>query len=178
MDHGRSAARLEQAPAQSSREELWMRLRTLVTRLAKFGTVGGCAYVVDVTIFNLLLYAGDRPVLAGLPLAAKVVATSVATVVAWLGNRLWTFRGRTSDHAGREFVVFAGACTTGLLITLATLWVSHYVLGFTSPLADNLAANVVGVAFGTAFRFYAYSRFVFPSRPAAGEPAPAAVERI
>jgi putative flippase GtrA len=52
-------------------------------------------------------------------------------------------------------------CTIGLLISLTCLWVSHYVLGFTSVLADNVAANVVGLAAGTAFRFWAYKRFVF-----------------
>ena len=46
-------------------------------------------------------------------------------------------------------------------IALLCLGVSHYVLGFTSPLADNIAANVVGLVLGTAFRFYAYRTWVF-----------------
>ena len=46
-------------------------------------------------------------------------------------------------------------------IALTCLATSHYLLGLTSTLADNLSANGVGLALGTAFRFWAYPRFVF-----------------
>jgi hypothetical protein len=32
---------------------------------------------------------------------------------------------------------------------------------FTSLLADNVSANLVGAALGTLFRFWSYRRFVF-----------------
>ena len=85
----------------------------------------------------------------------------MATVVSWLGNRYWTFRQTRRAHAPREFAIFVLMCSIGLGISLSVLWFSHYVLGFTSPLADNIAANVVGLAAGTLFRFWAYRRFVF-----------------
>lgn len=133
----------------------------LIAQLAKFGVVGSIAYVVDVGLFNLLSYAGSSPLLAGQPLLAKVVSTGVATVVAWLGNRYWTFRHHRRPDVTREFVLYLAMCMIGLLIALSCLWVSHYVLGFTSPLADNISANVIGLLAGTAFRFWAYKRFVF-----------------
>ena len=138
----------------------------LVGRLMKFGSVGFVAYVVDVTIFNVLLFVGAPPVLEGRPLVAKIISTFAATVVAWLGNRYWTFSTRRSDRPVREFVLFAMSCTIGLGVALIPLWISHYVLGFTSPLADNIAANVIGLAMGTTFRFIAYSLVVFPSERA------------
>lgn len=138
----------------------------LVGRLMKFGSVGFVAYVVDVTIFNVLLFVGAPPVLEGRPLVAKIISTSAATVVAWLGNRYWTFSTRRSDRPVREFVLFATSCTIGLGVALIPLWISHYVLGFTSPLADNIAANVIGLAMGTTFRFIAYSLVVFPAERA------------
>ena len=52
-------------------------------------------------------------------------------------------------------------CTIGLGISLTILWFSHYVLGLTSPLADNISANIVGLGAGSLFRFWAYRRFVF-----------------
>jgi len=52
-------------------------------------------------------------------------------------------------------------CTIGLGLSLLCLAVSHYVLGFKSGLADNIAANVVGLAVGTTFRFWAYRQLVF-----------------
>lgn len=136
----------------------------LLARLVKFGSVGGVAYIVDVTTFNVLLYVGSPALLEGKPLVAKIISTFLATVVAWLGNRYWTFSARRSERPVREFVLFATSCTLGLGIALIPLWISHYVLGFTSPLADNIAANVIGLAMGTTFRFIAYSTVVFPSR--------------
>ena len=138
----------------------------LIGRLAKFGVVGGIAFVVDVGLFNLLSYVGTDPVFAGQPLAAKVVSTTAATIVAWLGNRYWTFRHTRRDEVGREFVLYAVMCVIGLGISLGCLWVSHYLLGFTSPLADNIAANVIGLGAGTVFRFWAYQRFVFVNHAA------------
>ena len=53
-------------------------------------------------------------------------------------------------------------------IALLCLWISHYVLGFTSLLADNLSTNVVGLALGTAFRFVLYRYWVFGHHRADG----------
>ena len=47
----------------------------------------------------------------------------------------------------------------------------HYLLGFTSLLADNISSNVIGLALGTAFRFSLYRLWVFS--PRRGEPKPA-----
>ena len=142
----------------------------LIAQLAKFGVVGGVAYVVDVGLFNLLSYVGSPPLLDGQPLLAKVASTGVATVVAWLGNRYWTFRHNRRPDRAREFVLYLFMCMIGLLIALSCLWLSHYVLGFTSPLADNISANVIGLVAGTTFRFWAYKRFVFTHQ---AEPRPA-----
>jgi putative flippase GtrA len=50
-------------------------------------------------------------------------------------------------------------------IALACLATSRYVLGFSGPLADNVAANVVGLLLGTLFRFWSYRKWVFPATP-------------
>lgn len=132
--------------------------------VAKFGAVGALAYVVDVYVYNVLRTGiwpvGDAP-LAHKPLLSKVISVFVATVVAWLGNRYWTFRHRRRSTARQEFVLFAVMNVGGLLIALACLGFSHYVLRLTSPLADNISANVVGIALGTLFRFWAYRTLVF-----------------
>lgn len=148
----------------------------LLIKFAKFGVVGAFAFIVDVGLFNLLSHVGASPVFADQPLLAKVVSSAAATVVAWTGNRLWTFRQNRREDLVREFVLYAVMCTIGLGIALFCLWVSHYVFGFTSLLADNIAANVVGVAAGTIFRFWAYQRFVFvrsspDDLPSAGDAA-------
>jgi putative flippase GtrA len=134
----------------------YYRLGHLVRELMKFGVVGSAAYVVDVTLFNILLASTDEP------LISKAISTTVATTLAYAGNRTWTFRHRGGSGVRREYLLFFLLNGVGLVIALACLVVSHYLLGFTSALADNIAANVVGIALGTAFRFWSYRRWVFP----------------
>lgn len=136
------------------------RMRERFWELVRFGSVGGLAFVVDAGLFNLLRF-GPGEVLGHKPLTAKVVSVAVATVVAWLGNRYWTFARRRTGNRAREFLGFAVANVVGMVIAVGCLAVSHYVLGFTSPLADNIAANVVGLGLGTIFRYLAYRTFVF-----------------
>jgi putative flippase GtrA len=131
-----------------------------VAELARFGSVGAAAYVVDVGLFNLLRF-GPGEVLEAKPLTAKALSVAVATVVAWLGNRYWTFADRRTGTRGRELLGFALVNLAGLVIGLACLGFSHYVLGLRSPLADNVSANVVGLVLGTAFRYVCYQRLVF-----------------
>jgi putative flippase GtrA len=134
----------------------YYRLGHLVRELMKFGVVGGFAFVVDIGLFNLLLHATEKP------LTSKTISTVVATTVAYAGNRHWTFRRRERSGVRREFTLFFLLIGVGLLISLACLAISHYLLDFTGRLADNIAANGVGLALGTAFRFWSYRRWVFP----------------
>jgi putative flippase GtrA len=127
-----------------------------VRELVKFGVVGGVAFVVDVGLFNVLLHETDKP------LTSKTISTVVATTVAYVGNRFWTFRRRSRSGVGREYTLFFLLNGVGLAIALGCLATSHYLLGFTSRLSDNIAANVVGLVLGTTFRFWSYRRFVFP----------------
>lgn len=135
----------------------YYRLGHLVRELMKFGVVGSVAFVVDITTFNLLLHATDKP------LTSKTLSTVLATTVAYAGNRTWTFRRRSRSGVRREYALFFVLNGVGLGIALTCLAISHYLLGFTSALADNIAANVVGLALGTTFRFWSYRRFVFPA---------------
>ena len=144
---------------------LWASVETLVREIAKFGIVGLVALVVDVGLFNILRFAGGEGPLFDKPLTAKVISVLVATVVAYVGNRYWTFRHRGRTHMAREFVLFVVLNGVGMLIALGCLWLSHYGLGLTTPLADNISANVVGLALGTLFRFWSYRRWVFPEVP-------------
>lgn len=141
-----------------------MRWRDLVARLLTreiltFLAVGGTGYVVDVAAFNLLRSTGP---LAGVdPAAARTVAVAVAMVVTYAGNRTLTWRGETSGNRRREVGLFVLFNIIGFGFSVVTLVLSHDVLGLTSRLADNVSANVIGLALGTVFRFLTYRRFVF-----------------
>ena len=155
-------------------------MRALLVQLGRFGTVGLVGLVVDVAVFNLLrVTILDPTTVEGGSVWAKVVSTSLAIVVNWIGNRYWTFGATRRSQVVREGIEFGLVSVGGMLITLACLWFSHHVLGFTSLLADNIAGNVVGLALGTAFRFAFYRFWVFhpsrsmPLRPAEGPVHPA-----
>ncbi len=140
-------------------------MRSLISQLARFGTVGAVGFVVDVVVFNLLRATVLSPeLLHEGPIWAKVVSTSLAIVVNWIGNRYWTFGAERRRHPLREAIEFFAVSLGGMAIGLGCLWVSHYALGFDSAVADNVASNVVGLALGTAFRFAFYRGWVFSPR--------------
>lgn len=122
----------------------------------KFGVIGALAFVVDLGLANVLWHT----VLEDKVTTAKLISGAVATLVAWVGNRQWTFRHRRSRPVHHEVGLFFGVNLVALGISALTLAVSHYGLGYTSRLADNIS-TVVGIGLGTLFRFWAYRRFVF-----------------
>ena len=132
--------------------------------LIRFGMVGGLGFLVDVGLFNLLrvtVLSGDQH---GAPLIAKSIALVAAIAVNWAGNRWWAFRDRRGERVGREALSFLALGIASSLVSLVCLWLSHYALGLTSPLADNISANVVGVAIGSAIRFFVIRAVIF-ARP-------------
>jgi putative flippase GtrA len=156
-------------PTSVARPSLLDRVRSSVSaiyrEIAKFGVVGSFAFVIDVGLFNILMYAGGAGPLSGKPLTAKALSVIAATTFAYFGNRFWTFRHRGRTHMGREYILFFALNGVAMLIALTCLWFSHYALGLTSPIADNISANVVGLGLGTLFRFWSYRRWVFPAIP-------------
>ena len=135
--------------------DLYTRFRVLIHEVAKFGAVGIIAFFITIVGSNLLRYG------AGLgPLTSVTVATVVATVFAFLGNKLWAFRHRKGSTWGRESVLFFVFNGIGLLIQLGFVAAARYGLGMTDKFSYNVA-NIVGVGVATIFRLYCYRRWVF-----------------
>lgn len=141
------------------------RQRRLIEGL-RFLLVGGMNYVVDVGVFNAL----RATVLATQPVSAKVISATVATLFSWVVNRSWTFSTRARRRMLHEFIGFMVINALGLVPPVVCLWLSHYVLGFESQLADNISANIIGVALGTLVRYLGYSLVVFNPKQARQEP--------
>ena len=77
--------------------DLYARFRVLIHEVAKFGVVGIIAFFITIGGSNVLHYG------VGLgPLPSVAIATVVATVFAFLGNKLWAFRHRNGSHWGRD----------------------------------------------------------------------------
>jgi putative flippase GtrA len=128
--------------------------------LGKFFSVGALAYVVGVGGFNILVHLESAP-LASKPLTASIISGIVSIFVAYLGNRHWTWRDRARSGARREMSLFFIINGIALIFNVICLAISRYVLGFESALADNIAANIIGVGLGTLFRFWSYRTIVF-----------------
>ena len=139
-------------------------VRRLWRELLGFGAVGVVGYISDAIVINLL-YQHVASVLA------SAIAVSVSTLVAYAGNRFWTFRRRERRETGAEFGLFVLVSAGGFLITVFCVWFTQHVLGADSRLAVNLAQLGAGQVLGTLFRFWACHRFVFPEAPAT-VPAP------
>ena len=148
--------------------------RRLGAEVAKFGTVGAVAFVIDVGLFNILR-AG---VLSDSPLTAKTISVIVATTFAFLANRHWTYRDRARTGYGRETALFFATNAAALLISWGCLAFTHYLLGLDSQLADNISGNVIAVGLGTMFRFWVYRTWVFPTEEPAGPGAGPLAQRL
>jgi len=129
--------------------------------LLRFAATGLAAYVTDLAVFNaLLLGTGTSSTWA------KVLSSAAAIAVAFAGSRWFTWRERRSGTPGREYALFVLFSVLAALLQLACLVLSRDVLGLRSALADNVSANVVGMALATVFRFWTFRTYVFPPRPA------------
>lgn len=143
------------------------RARRLVDEVTRFLAVGGLATLLSIVGFNVLVhgaFVGVAP-LSDQPIPAYVVVNAAAGYVAYLGLRWWAFSHRdVADPIRSVFLFFVlGAAT--MLIPVAFLATSRYVLGLSDPLADNISANVLGLGASTAARFWLFRRYVFLEPP-------------
>ncbi|MEY9951190.1 GtrA family protein [Leifsonia sp. EB34] len=141
------------------------RTARFLPQLIKFGAVGAVGFGVNLVVFNVMLLIVLRNVQHA-TIYSTIIATVIAILTNWIGNRYWAFSGQRQDNAAREGVeFFAVSLATGTGIPLVCVWISHYLLGMVGPVADNISANVVGLAIGMLFRFALYRWWVFsPAR--------------
>jgi putative flippase GtrA len=119
--------------------------------LARFCAVGASGYVVNVSVFSLLIHAGADYVSA----AAAAFAVAVTNNYTW--NRLWTFRGspgRFYDQ-GLRFLLVSLAALGGDLLLLQLIVGLH---------VDKLAAQAIAIVTVSPLSFLASKTWAF-ARP-------------
>jgi putative flippase GtrA len=146
----------------------YARFRHPAAEFAKFAVVGIAGLFVTNGVYDVLyLHLGMGPVLSA------TIATVVAAVGTYLGNRYWSFRNRQRTNVAREVSIFAVLNGVGLLIQDATVAFNYYLLGLGhNKLAVFLALNL-GIALATLFRFWSYRLFVWGASPAESPATPA-----
>jgi putative flippase GtrA len=135
--------------------DVYARFRVLIHEVAKFGVVGGLAFVLTVVLFNAFHSGAHMDAIL-----ATTLANALATVFAFVGNKFWAFRHRKGSHWGRETVLFFFFNGVGILITDGVVAAVQHGLGRNDNLSLNVA-NIIGVGLATLFRLYCYRRWVF-----------------
>ena len=146
---------------------LYERFRHLIHEGAKFLVIGAIGTVVTFGVANALHDIGKYK--------AVTVATIVATVVTFLGNRYWTFRHRKGQGTTRDTAVFFVLNGIGLLIYYACIGLTDLAGLGNSKVWYNIAL-VVGTGLGTLFRFWSYRKWVWTAGDAPEPPILAADE--
>ena len=134
--------------------------------LIKFAIVGGTTFIIDSAIFFTL----KLTVLEPKPVTAKIIAGVVAVIASYILNREWSFRDRGGRERHHEALLFFGVSGVGVVLAMAPLYFSSYVLGLRVPevsltvenIADFVSAYIIGNLLQMAFRFWAFRRWVFP----------------
>jgi putative flippase GtrA len=150
-------------------KRLYQRFESLAHELMKFGSIGAVAFLLDLGVLNFCSVILDFG-----PLTSKVVATSISTTFAYLGNRFWTFRDREQSGLGREYFLFFLLNGVALLFGLLVIGFTTYTLNLHDTLSLNVA-NIVGVGLGTLFRYWSYKKWVFLE---ATEPLPVELPEV
>jgi len=138
--------------------------------LIKFAIVGATTFVIDSAIF----YTLKLTILEPKPVTAKVIAGIVAVIASYILNREWSFRDRGGRERHHEALLFFAFSGVGVMLSMAPLWVSSYVLDLRVPsvsltaenIADFVSAYLIGNLLQMAFRFWAFRRWVFPDQAA------------
>ena len=134
--------------------------------LIKFAIVGATTFIIDSAIF----YTLKLTILEPKPVTAKVIAGIVAVIASYVLNREWSFRDRGGRERHHEALLFFAFSGVGVVLAMAPLYFSRYVLHLQTPhvslavenIADFASAYVIGNLLQMAFRFWAMRRWVFP----------------
>ena len=128
------------------------------SKISKFLSVGLLAYIVNIGLFNLLIISG---ILKSKPVSASIISTLISILVAYYGNRFYTFSEPKRNVSKASALKFFLINFIALSFSAVILGITHYVLHIHSLLVDNIAANILGIGLGTIFRYYAYNKFIF-----------------
>jgi putative flippase GtrA len=138
------------------------RFRRLAVLGTRFLTVGAISTAIEIAVFNLLHYALGADVVT-----SKIVASLVALVNAYFGNREWTFRHRGHHGRALELVLFVAVNVVCTALGAAIVAAGVAALGFPGPVLVNIV-NLVSIVIVVLVRFLFYHYLVFRGvRPSA-----------
>lgn len=121
-----------------------MRLSPVLARALRTGTrfliVGGVSTVIEITVLNLLVALQWDIV------TAKIVASLIALVNAYFGNREWTFRRRGRRGRTTEVSLFIAANVACTALGAVLVWAGVVLIGSPGGTVSTLVLNVINLA--------------------------------
>ena len=114
--------------------------RLIIAQFLRFGTVGGIGFLVDTgTVYGLRHILG----LYGAGLIAYVVAATGN----WALNRIWTFRGRGSGPAYRQWAMFMVTNLAGFVLNRGAyvLLITFVAAATRQPVIATAAGSIAGM---------------------------------
>ncbi|WP_162602338.1 GtrA family protein [Nocardioides daejeonensis] len=141
-----------------------LRRSRVLSEVTRFMAVGGAATTVAFLLFNFLVHGfwvvkdawlGDHP------MTGYIIANTIGMWISYNGTKSWAFKHRQSAHPDGGVSAYVVINVITMTLPMACLWFSRHALGLTDPVADNIAANVVGLTMGTVARFFLFRKLVF-----------------
>lgn len=136
------------------------RLKRVARVGAKFLIVGGISTLIEVTAFNVLLFAAGWDLVP-----AKIAASLIALINAYFGNREWAFKHRERRQRTDEIVRFLVVNLLCTALGAGLVWLGVEAAGIIlnrqpGPYVTNVV-NLVSIVVVVFARFLLYNRFVF-----------------
>lgn len=139
------------------------RIATFFFQLAKFGAVGAANFAVDFGVLNLLIFTTG--IASGWTFTIyKSISFAVAVTNSFFWNKIWTFKKKGGEKAGKDFLQFILVSLIGLLINAG---VASFIVNILGPLGEiapktwaNIATGVASIVVLT-WNFLGYKFIVF-----------------
>jgi len=136
----------------------------------KFITVGFINTLIDLGIFNLLMWLTGI-YKGGWIILLTAISFSIATINSYVLNKHWTFQKKPglvkTKKAAKEFIQFLIITLIGMSLNMSVVYVITTFIpplfNFSPVLWANLA-KIIAVGANTVWNFIGYKFFVFKAR--------------
>ena len=132
-------------------------LMASITRVLKFGFVGGVGFVVDAVVTIGLVWLGLGP------FSARMFAIPTAMLATYLLNRALTFRGQGATGASAVLIESLRYVAVAL-VAAATNWLIYAAALIAAPDLSPLVALTIGSIVAMSVSYLGYSRYAFRHR--------------
>lgn len=142
---------------------LLSKIRGFFFQLSKFGLIGVTNTVIDLGIYNLLIFMSD--VSSGYLIAVfKSFSVLAAIVNSYIWNKFWSFEKKEVSNFGEEFTQFLLVSLVGLLLNVGITAFVVNVIGAPAGMAEKTWANIGGLTASVlvlTWNFIGYKFLVF-----------------